>query len=87
MKISITIIATLISILTYGQLRAGFNIDEAKFTVAMCNSYNFIEQYGSNNGIVPSEFNLIHTSDILSLDNKFEVYENGKGNKLPRINS
>jgi hypothetical protein len=44
----------------------------------MCNSYNFIEQYGSNSDIVPSEFNLVHTSDILSNDNKFEVYENGK---------
>ena len=39
--------------------------------------YNFIEHYGNNSGIVPSEFNLIYTSDILSMDNKFEVYENG----------
>jgi len=76
MKTYLTIIASLILVLTYGQLKAGFNIKEAKFTVAMCNSYNFIEQYGSNSAIVPSELNLIHTSDILSMDNKFEVYEN-----------
>jgi len=62
---------------TYGQLRTGFNVEEAKFTIAMCNSYNFIEQYGNNSGIVPSEFKLFYTSDILSMDNKFEVYENG----------
>ena len=69
---------TLLSMLTYGQLRTGFSVEEAKFTIAMCNSYNFIEQYGNNSGIVPSEFNLIYTSDILSMDNKFEVYENGE---------
>ena len=77
MKTYIAIVLTLVSILTYGQLKTGFSVDEAKFTIAMCNSYNFIEQYGNNSGIVPSEFNLIYTSDILSMDNKFEVYENG----------
>jgi len=77
MKTYINIITTLLSVLTYGQLNTGFDVGEVKFTIAMCNSYNFIEQYGNNSGIVPSEFKLIYTSDILSMDNKFEVYENG----------
>lgn len=78
MKTYTAILVALLSMLTYGQLKTGFNVDEAKFTIAMCNSYNFIEQYGNNSGIAPSGFNLIYTSDILSMDNKFEVYENGR---------
>jgi len=77
MKTYITIVTALLSVLSYGQLKTGFSVTEAKFTIAMCNSYNFIEQYGSNASIAPAGFNLTHTSDILSLDNKFEVYENG----------
>jgi len=51
--------AALISVLTYGQLRTGFNIEGEKLTIAMCISYNFIEQYGNSSGIVPLDFNLI----------------------------
>jgi len=64
--------------MSFGQLTPGFKIEEAKFTIAMCNSFNFLEQFGSNKEIVPEEFKLVYTSDILSMDNKFQVYENGK---------
>jgi len=78
MRTIYTLILSLVSVLSYGQLASGFNIEEAKYTIAMCNSFNFLEQFGSNKEIVPEEFKLVYTSDILSMDNKFQVYENGK---------
>jgi len=78
MRIIYTLILSFVSALSYGQLTPGFNIEEAKYTIAMCNSFNFLEQFGSNKVIVPEEFKLVYTSDILSMDNKFQVYENGK---------
>ena len=77
MKLFYTIALSLISISSFGQLKPGFDTNEVKYTIAMCNSFNFIKQYGSNNSIIPEEFNLLYTSDILSMDNKFEIYENG----------
>jgi len=78
MRIIYTLILSLVSVSSYGQLTSGFSIEEAKYTIAMCNSFNFLEQFGSNKEIVPEEFELVFTSDILSMDNKFQVYENGK---------
>lgn len=77
MKIIISLLLGMLTLLSFGQLKTGFDIEEAKYTIAMCNSFNFLEQYGSNEDIIPEEFNLLFTSDILSMDNKFEVYENG----------
>jgi len=78
MRIIYTLILSFVSVMSFGQLTPGFKIEEAKYTIAMCNSFNFLEQFGSNKEIVPEEFKLMYTSDILSMDNKFQVYENGK---------
>ena len=74
----ITILLIVISLSSFGQLKPGFDAKEVKYTIAMCNSYNFLTQYGTTKKIIPKEFDLVFTSDILSMDNKFEVYENGK---------
>ncbi len=78
MKKTLTYLFFLSSFLSIGQLKSGFNVNEAKFTIAMCNSFNFKKQFGSTETIMPKEFKLTHTSDILSMDNKFQIYENGK---------
>lgn len=64
--------------ISFGQLKPDFNTNEAKFTIAMCNSFNFIKQFNTDHGIIPEGFSLSYTSDVLSMDNKFQVYENGK---------
>lgn len=74
----LTIIFLLHTIISFGQLEPGFNTNEAKSTIAMCNSFNFIKQFDSDHRIIPEGFNLSYTSDVLSMDNKFQVYENGK---------
>lgn len=78
MRRLITIIFLLHSVILFGQLKPDFNTNEAKYTIAMCNSYNFIKQFDSDHTIIPSGYNLSYTSDVLSMDNKFQVYENGK---------
>lgn len=78
MKALLTLIVLLYSIVSFGQLQPGFNINEAKYTIAMCNSFNFVKQFDSDSSIIPEGFNLSYTSDVLSMDNKFQVYENGK---------
>ncbi len=74
----LTLIFLLHTIISFGQLEPGFNINEAKNTIAMCNSFNFLKQFDSAHSIIPDGFNLSYTSDVLSMDNKFQVYENGK---------
>ncbi|WP_299885061.1 hypothetical protein [uncultured Lacinutrix sp.] len=78
MRVLLTIIFLLTTIVSSGQLKPGFNTNEAKQTIALCNSFNFLKQFGSTSSIIPENFNLSYTSDILSMDNKFQVYENGE---------
>ena len=68
MRVLLIIIFLLNTTLSFGQLKSGFDADEVKQTLAMCNSFNFIEQFGSANSIIPKEFNLSYTSDILSMN-------------------
>lgn len=78
MKILSTIVAFFFVALSSAQLKAGFNIEEVKNTIAMCNSFNFTEQYGTNKAIIPTGFQMDYTSEIIGMDNKFEVYQDGK---------
>jgi len=78
MKRLVTLIFLLSSIPSFGQLKSGFNTNEAQHTIAMCNSYNFIKQFNSDQTIIPNGYNLSYTSAVMSMDNKFQVYEDGK---------
>lgn len=64
-----------ISNISFAQLREGFDPDEAKSLIAICNSYTFLEQYGSDTLIVPKEYRKVFTSEVIGLDNMFQVYE------------
>ncbi|PNQ72012.1 hypothetical protein C1T31_13675 [Hanstruepera neustonica] len=77
MRILLTALALMIINFHFAQLKPGFNTDEVTTTIALCNSYNFTEQYGSAEAIVPDNYQRSYTSDIIGMDNKFEVYNNG----------
>lgn len=64
-----------VSYTTYPQLREGFDPNEAKSLIALCNSYPFLEVYGSDSLILPKEFKKIFTSEVIGMDNVFQVYE------------
>lgn len=76
MRVLLAIVFLFHSLSSFAQWEPGFDAKEATSTIAMCNSFNFIEQYGTSENIIPEHFNLHHTSDVLGMDNKFEVYEN-----------
>lgn len=60
---------------SFAQLREGFNPDEAKTLISLCNSYTFLNMYGSDNSIIPKNYKKVFTSNITGLDNTFQVYE------------
>ena len=76
MRIVLALVAMLLFNWQFAQMKPGFNVDELTTTIAMCNSYNFMEQYGTAKTLVPNHFNKRFSSEIIGMDNKFEVYDN-----------
>lgn len=63
--------------LSIAQLYEGFNPDEVKATIALCNSYTFLDLYGSDQTICPKGYTKLYTSPTIGMDNKFQVYTKG----------
>ncbi|MFT5183187.1 MAG: triacylglycerol lipase [Flavobacteriales bacterium] len=59
------------------QIKAGFDIVEARDLLAICNSFTFLELYGSDESILPAGFKKVYTSRTMGMDNKFQIYEHG----------
>ena len=78
MRKLILILSLLSSTSIFAQLREGFDPDEAKALIAMCNSYTFLELYGSDSSIIPNGYQKTYTSEAAVLDNMFQVYTNDK---------
>jgi len=68
---------------SFAQLREGFDPDEARDLISICNSYTFLKLYGSDSLILPENYKKVFTSDVAGLDNVFQVYE---GNNIGVIN-
>jgi hypothetical protein len=75
MKIGLIILLLTLSINSSAWLREGFDPDEAKSLIAVCNSYTFLDLYGSDTLIIPKYYRKVFTSDVIGLDNVFQVYE------------
>ncbi len=60
------------------QVVEGFNPNEAKDLIALCNSFTFIDKWGSDTTIIPENYKKVFTSEVIGLDNMFQVYENDK---------
>lgn len=68
---------------SFAQLHEGFIPEEAKSLIAICNSYTFLKLYGSDTEILPSNYKKVYTSEVIGLDNVFQVY---KGDGVGVIN-
>ncbi|MFT5648530.1 MAG: hypothetical protein ACI976_003230 [Aureispira sp.] len=62
---------------SFAQLREGFDPDEVKALISMCNSYTFQNLYGSDAAIAPENYKKVFTSPVIGMDNKFQVYTKG----------
>ena len=61
----------------FGQFQPGFQPDEARDMIMLCNTHTFTDLYGSDEKILPSGYTRIYSSVTTPLDTKFEVFRNG----------
>lgn len=62
----------------YSQVKPGFDPNEAIDLIQLCNSQTFKDLYGSDDEIIPKNYNLIYASTPNMMDNMFQVYKKGK---------
>ncbi len=67
-----------IAIASFAQLREGFDTDEVKACIAMCNSYTFQDLYQSDSDILPKGYQKVYTSEVAGMDNMFQIYKKDK---------
>ncbi len=63
---------------SFAQFKTGFNPQEVKDMIQICNSFTYIDLYGSDEAIIPSGYTKTYTSPVLGMDNCFQVYTKGK---------
>lgn len=77
MKNLIAFVLVLITFSSFSQFKSGFEPIEARDMIQICNSFGFIDLYGSDKEIIPVGFERVYTSPSLGMDNKFQVYKDG----------
>ncbi len=59
-------------------MQPGFDKTEARDMLAICNSFTFIDLYGSDEKIIPAGYIKKYTSGIFGMDNRYQIYVNGE---------
>jgi hypothetical protein len=54
------------------------NKQEMRDMIAICNSFTFIDLYKSDKAIIPKNYTKVYTSGVFGMDNRYQVYRNGK---------
>ena len=79
MKILIAFFITLFcNQFTFSQLQKGFNPQEAKEMIMVCNSFTYLDLYRDDEEIIPIGYMKTYTSRKAGMDNVFQVYTHGK---------
>ena len=63
---------------SFAQLENGFNKEEARDLIAICNSFSFIELYNSDAAIMPKGYEKIYSSGVFGMDNRYQIYKKGE---------
>lgn len=74
MKKLLLISAALWSMYSYSQHTAGFVPTEARDMIQICNSFTYLDLYGSDSEIIPANYVRSYTSPAVGMDNKFQIY-------------
>ena len=77
MRILISCFALSVCVQLSAQLENGFNKEEVREMIAICNSFSFIELYNSDEAILPKGYEKIYTSGVFGMDNKYQIYKKG----------
>jgi hypothetical protein len=67
----------ILNISSFAQFKEGYNKQEVKEMIEMCNSFTFLDLYNSDNEILPQEYEKIYTSGTFGMDNKYQIYQKG----------
>jgi hypothetical protein len=78
MKAIFFFLLTIISFHSFAQLEKGFQKEEARDMIAVCNSFSFLELYDSDSLILPHGYKKRYTSPVLGMDNIYQVYTNNR---------
>lgn len=62
---------------SYAQLQKGFDPQEAKEMIMLCNSFTYLDLYKDDEDIIPIGYTKIYTSPSVGMDNAFQVYTHG----------
>lgn len=81
MRNVLLIFALFVSLIVCGQHQAGFQTQEARDLIQICNSFSYLDLYGSDQAIIPADYQRIYTSPTWGMDNKFQVYTNRNSTK------
>lgn len=60
------------------QLKPGFDPSEARDMIALCNSFTFLDLYGTDEAIIPEGYERVYASSSIGMDNLFQVYRKNK---------
>lgn len=75
---SILIAFLLVAAAAKSQIRSGFDPLEARDLIQICNSFGYLDLYGSDSEILPKGYQKVYTSPAYGMDNKFQIYTKGK---------
>ena len=78
MKVFISIFLLLVSLTFKAQLQPGFEPEEVRDLIAICNSYTFLDLYEADSAIIPTGYTKKFTSKTIGMDNQFQIYVKGK---------
>ncbi len=62
---------------SFAQLPEGFDKEEARDMLAICNSFTFLDLYNSDDEILPAGYEKTYISGVFGMDNKFQIFRKG----------
>ncbi len=77
MRIFFISLITIFSLQSFAQFQEGFNNEEARDMIAICNSFPFLDLYDDVD-IIPPGYTKKYTSGTFGMDNKYQIYTKGK---------
>lgn len=77
MKLVLTTALGLFAHHSFCEIQKGFDKQELREMIALCNSYTFLDIFGDDSPIIPAGYEKLYTSETFDLDNKFQIYKKG----------
>lgn len=77
MRFTLLAILTCLINFSFAQFKSGFTPEEAKVLSALCSTYTYKRVMQSDKELIPEGYQKVFESEVVGMDNLFQVYENG----------